>query len=627
MRNVVFIALLIAAILLAACSAGNEEGDGVPAPTDLTAAASSPTSITLTWTAISGAAKYKIYTSVTSTGVYRFVDETEYRTYVVSDLVPDTTNYYKVSSVDINGVEGPKSTYAQGTTQPLVKYTVTFDVNGGSGTPPALITQNAGQSFYLPNGSGFSRSGYTFDGWNTYPDGFGPTYNAGCFYTPEQSITLYAKWNVINGEEEQITFVAPYWESWTELRDGKNLTLNDGNKFKVTTNAKITADSGQSGLTIKGTVTIYIPSGITLTVTGGVSTAGKDGTAGNGKNIGNGGTSTGTGGNAAIRLESGNTLIIRGGGKLVANGGAGGKAGKGGNGGAPSSADWGYSGYGGGGGSGAGGGGAGIGTNGGNGGAGGNGGNGKPGGDLFAGGDGAGSDGKNGGNSSKVENVGTLYVLDTVTVEATGGAGGGSGTGGDSTSTIEWKGGAGGGGGGGNGARGTDIGVGGKGGGGGAGGGGGSVESYFWDKGGMGGGGVGGIGANEGNGVEGKGTRSKINQYYGGSGGKAGQVWSGTPNKGIALRASTATAAINDLVSTYIIIYNANAGSDSVTGMPNSQTVYIGVTNYITNFFPSRSGHAFVRWDKSPNGTSVSYNPNDSFSNFFEDMTLYAIWE
>ena len=75
-----------------------------------------------------------------------------------------------------------------------VSYTVTFDLNGGSGTAPATQTANAGSSITIPLGSGFSRSGYTFGGWNTNAAGTGTNYNVGSSYTVTVKITLYARW-------------------------------------------------------------------------------------------------------------------------------------------------------------------------------------------------------------------------------------------------------------------------------------------------------------------------------------------------------------------------------------------------------------------------------------------------
>jgi uncharacterized repeat protein (TIGR02543 family) len=72
--------------------------------------------------------------------------------------------------------------------------TVTYDVNGGSGTTPTAQTVDAGYSITLPSGSGLYRTGYTFGGWNTGPSGTGTNYAAGSSYTPTGNITLYARW-------------------------------------------------------------------------------------------------------------------------------------------------------------------------------------------------------------------------------------------------------------------------------------------------------------------------------------------------------------------------------------------------------------------------------------------------
>jgi uncharacterized protein (TIGR02145 family)/uncharacterized repeat protein (TIGR02543 family) len=76
-------------------------------------------------------------------------------------------------------------------------YTVSFNANNGSGTAPSAQTANAGSSVTLPDGSGLSRSGYTFGGWNTNSNGTGTNYNVSTTYTPNGSITFYAKWNIV----------------------------------------------------------------------------------------------------------------------------------------------------------------------------------------------------------------------------------------------------------------------------------------------------------------------------------------------------------------------------------------------------------------------------------------------
>jgi hypothetical protein len=72
--------------------------------------------------------------------------------------------------------------------------TVTFNVNGGTGTVPASQTVAPGASITLPDGNGLSRPNYNFGGWNTNTYGTGTNYNAGDSYLVTSNITLYARW-------------------------------------------------------------------------------------------------------------------------------------------------------------------------------------------------------------------------------------------------------------------------------------------------------------------------------------------------------------------------------------------------------------------------------------------------
>lgn len=77
------------------------------------------------------------------------------------------------------------------TAQWRVTYTITYDANGGSGT---IADSVEGLAFNLSNGSGFSRSGFSFAGWNTVDDGSGTDYVGGASFTPSANLTLYAQW-------------------------------------------------------------------------------------------------------------------------------------------------------------------------------------------------------------------------------------------------------------------------------------------------------------------------------------------------------------------------------------------------------------------------------------------------
>ncbi|MCX6414967.1 MAG: InlB B-repeat-containing protein, partial [Actinobacteria bacterium] len=50
-------------------------------------------------------------------------------------------------------------------------YTVSFDANGGTGTQPSPLTSAGGSSVTAPAGSGYTRPGQQFAGWNTAANG------------------------------------------------------------------------------------------------------------------------------------------------------------------------------------------------------------------------------------------------------------------------------------------------------------------------------------------------------------------------------------------------------------------------------------------------------------------------
>ena len=96
-----------------------------------------------------------------------------------------------------NYAAGSSFTPATGITL-YVRWTaaVTYSINGGTGNAPSAQTFNAGNSVTLAGASGFSRSGFSFTGWDTETDGSGTNYAAGSSFTPAGNITLYAKWEI-----------------------------------------------------------------------------------------------------------------------------------------------------------------------------------------------------------------------------------------------------------------------------------------------------------------------------------------------------------------------------------------------------------------------------------------------
>ncbi len=431
-------------------------------------------------------------------------------------------------------------------------------------------------------------------------------------------------------------FAAGYWASWPELN--ATGTLNGGT-YKVTSSREINGIStARNGLTITGKVTIYIEEGVTLTV---------NGYAGSGT----------AGGGAGIYLPKNATLIVRGKGTLIANGGAAAAGTNGSNGSVGeinTSAKLYSGGKGGTGGAGGGGAGAGIGTSGGTGGAGGAGGSdtsysmsdstpqsGPP--------SGAALKGNNGANSAE---MGILFAMDEVTIEGNEGAAKSGGGGGGAMGSAIWAtvdslrysaGNGAGGGGGGGGGKSSGIGSGGGGGAGGGGGGAGGRQavttSNAWNF----SHGYVGIGGNGGAmsdvDINGKGTNGyrssavrdpdgTINNSYSANGGDTGTAGVKGDN-GLVYKTNGATvvgadSVVTELTNPYVITYNANGGS--LGDVLATQICYAEVPEYITGEIPERAGYTFLGWSNSNTKTVPDYQPGIEYTTGFTDVTLYAIW-
>lgn len=72
------------------------------------------------------------------------------------------------------------------------EYTLKYDPNGGSGTIANTIYK-VGDKVTLSDGSGFTREGYTFNGWSDTPDGTTLDVNA----IANKDATIYAVWKKI----------------------------------------------------------------------------------------------------------------------------------------------------------------------------------------------------------------------------------------------------------------------------------------------------------------------------------------------------------------------------------------------------------------------------------------------
>jgi uncharacterized repeat protein (TIGR02543 family) len=101
-----------------------------------------------------------------------------------------TNGIYAVSGTD-SDTAGDTGKWTYTLTVNAASVSVTFNANGGTGSM-AVETETAATKLTRV---GFTRVGYTFEGWNSVANGSGTTYADGASYPFSASITLYAQWN------------------------------------------------------------------------------------------------------------------------------------------------------------------------------------------------------------------------------------------------------------------------------------------------------------------------------------------------------------------------------------------------------------------------------------------------
>lgn len=102
-------------------------------------------------------------------------------------------------------------------------YTVTYNANGGSGTPGAQ-TKTHGVALTLSSVKP-TRANYTFKGWATSTSTTTVTYASGATYTTNAAITLYAVW--------ELSYVKPVIKSFTVNRCNSGGTTSDEGTYAL----------------------------------------------------------------------------------------------------------------------------------------------------------------------------------------------------------------------------------------------------------------------------------------------------------------------------------------------------------------------------------------------------------
>ena len=108
--------------------------------------------------------------------------------------ISGTGTTYAAGATNAFNIVATTTLYAKWT---IASFSVTYSLNTGTGTTPTTVNQNYNTSYTIASGSGLSKTGYAFIGWNTAADGSGTAYSAGSSQTIGASnVTLYAQWGI-----------------------------------------------------------------------------------------------------------------------------------------------------------------------------------------------------------------------------------------------------------------------------------------------------------------------------------------------------------------------------------------------------------------------------------------------
>ena len=149
-----------------------------------------------------------------------------------------------------------------------ISYSISYNVNGGTGSVADATYTTGATGVTLNNGSSLTRSGYDFAGWKNVA---GTTVSTSA-YTPTDNVTVYAIWNpksIAVTYDRGIATTTTAFPSATNVAFGANLTLSSGVDVSTTISATnyLFAGWAINGVTYKSGDTYRVSSEAPITVT------------------------------------------------------------------------------------------------------------------------------------------------------------------------------------------------------------------------------------------------------------------------------------------------------------------------------------------------------------------------
>jgi uncharacterized repeat protein (TIGR02543 family) len=152
-------------------------------------------------------------------------------------------------------------------------FTVTFDVNNGTGSPSATSASQtlASSTVTLASAGTLTRSGFRFSGWNTSANGTGTSYAPGASFVPTNDITLFAQWSSTISYGGNTATSTRAIESNTVIGTAATSTLSQGRLVRgtpISDGLVLNLDAADSSTVSASTWTNKVSGGTSATIVG-----------------------------------------------------------------------------------------------------------------------------------------------------------------------------------------------------------------------------------------------------------------------------------------------------------------------------------------------------------------------
>jgi uncharacterized repeat protein (TIGR02543 family) len=133
----------------------------------------------------------------------------------------------QLNEITFQGYTNGTTILSTGEIVPKASFAVSYNANGGTGTQTDATPYNTGATVTVLGLGGITRTGYTFNHWNTAANNSGTSYAPADTFTISGDVTLYAQWTIN-------TYTVTY-----DSNGGTGTQTDPGNPYNYNTNATV----------------------------------------------------------------------------------------------------------------------------------------------------------------------------------------------------------------------------------------------------------------------------------------------------------------------------------------------------------------------------------------------------